>query len=60
MRVSSKRPRVESSSVAPLPPSSTGDTIVEESVDPPPPSSTYVGDCHDRLGDSWSNFGGHA
>ena len=49
MRVSSKRPRVESSSVAPLPPSSTGDTIVEESVDPvataaaadvPPPSTS--------------------
>ena len=34
MRASSKCPRVESSSVAPLPPSSTGDTMVEESVDP--------------------------
>ena len=60
MRASSKRPRVEPSGVAPPPPSSIGDTMAEESVDPPPPSSTYVGDCHDHLGDSWSNFGGHA
>ena len=41
MRASSKRPRVESSSVAPPLSSSTGDTMVEESVDPaatiPPP-----------------------
>ena len=45
MRVSSKRPRVESFGVAPLPPSSTGDTTAEESVElaattPVPPSST--------------------
>ena len=45
MRASSKRPRVESFGVAPLPPSSTGDTTVEESVElaataPIPPSST--------------------
>ena len=44
MRSSSKRLRVESSSVAPPPPSSTGDTMAEESVDPaaaavvPPPT----------------------
>ena len=47
MRASSKRPRVETSSVAPPPSSSTGDTMVEESVDPavaaavvPPPSTS--------------------
>ena len=57
---------VETSSVAPPPPpSSTGDTMAEESVDPAtaadvPPPSTYVGNCHDRLGGSWSDFGGHA
>ena len=34
MRARSKRPRVESSSVAPPPPFSTGDTTTEESVDP--------------------------
>ena len=34
MRVSSKRPRVETSGVAPSPPSSTGDTMVKESIDP--------------------------
>ena len=46
MRASSKRPRVEFSSVAPPPPSSTGDTTAEEFVDPtttaaavPPPST---------------------
>ena len=33
MRASSKRPRVESSGVAPLLPSSTGDTMAEEFVD---------------------------
>ena len=50
MRASSKRPRVEPSSVAPSPPSSTGDTTAEEPVDhvvdaaaatanvPPPPT----------------------
>ena len=47
MRASSKRPRVESSSIAPPPSSSTGDTMAEESVDPavaaavvPPPSTS--------------------
>ena len=45
MRASSKRPRVESFGVAPLPPSSTGDTTAEESVElaataPIPLSST--------------------
>ena len=48
MRASSKRPRVESSSVAPPPPSSTSDTTAGEPVDhatdtatdvPPPPTS---------------------
>ena len=49
LRASSKCPRVEPSGVAPLPPSSTGDTIAEEPVDhatdaaaadvPPPPTS---------------------
>ena len=45
MRASSKCPRVESSSIAPSPPSSTGDTTTEESIDPtatatvPPPST---------------------
>ena len=45
MRASFKRPRVESSGVAPPLPSSTGDTAAEESVDPavatavPPPST---------------------
>ena len=34
MRASFKCPRVETSGVAPPPPSSTGDTMVEESVDP--------------------------
>ena len=33
MRASSKHPRVESSGVAPPPPSSTGDTTVKESID---------------------------
>ena len=48
MRASFKRPRVESSGIAPPLPSSTGDTMAEESVDPaaiaaivgPPPSSS--------------------
>ena len=50
MRASSKRSRVETSSVAPPPPpSSTGDTTIEELVDPaadatttdvPPPSTS--------------------
>ena len=45
LRESSKCPRVESSSIAPSPPSSTGDTTAEESIDPtatatvPPPST---------------------
>ena len=49
MRASSKRPRVEPSSVAPPPPSSTSDATTEEPVDhavdtatanvPPPPTS---------------------
>ena len=49
LRASSKCPRVEPSGVAPPPPSSTGDTMVEEPVDqpvdataadvPPPPTS---------------------
>ena len=34
MRASSKRPRVKSSSVAPPPPSTIGDTSAEVSVDP--------------------------
>ena len=43
MRASSKRPRVEPSGVAPSPPTSIGDTMVEAFVDPvaaaavPPP-----------------------
>ena len=45
MRASSKRPRVETSGVAPPHPFFTGDTMAEESVDPAvattvPPSST--------------------
>ena len=45
MRASSKRPKVESSGVAPPPPSSTNDTFAEASVDLaaaatiPPPST---------------------
>ena len=44
MRASSKRPRIETSIVAPPPPSSTGDTTAEESAAatadvPPPPTS---------------------
>ena len=35
MRASSKRPRVESSGVAPPPPSTTSDTSTEASVNPP-------------------------
>ena len=34
MRASSRRPKVETSGVAPPPPSSTGDTTAVESVDP--------------------------
>ena len=49
MRASSKRPKVETSGVTPLPPSSIGDTTAEEFVDPvaaaaaiPPPSTSDV------------------
>ena len=58
MRASSKRPRVESFGVTPLPPSSTGDTMVEESVDPvatadaadvPPPSTSDDSDIRSIL-----------
>ena len=50
MRASSKRPRGESSDVAPPPLSSTGDTTAKESVDPaataaaPPPSTSNGSD----------------
>ena len=45
MRASSKRPRVETSGVAPPPPSSIGDTMAAKSIDPaatvvPPPSTS--------------------
>ena len=75
MRPSSKRPRVEPSGTAPPPPSATGTTSGEAFADPaddaaaavPPPFasddfdiSTYVEDCHDRLGGSWSAFGRRA
>ena len=45
MRASSKRPRLETFGVASPPPSSTGDTMAEESIDPvaivvPPPSTS--------------------
>ena len=54
MRAKSKRPRVESSSVAPPPPSSIGDTTVEESVDPaaatvPPPFTSNDSDIRHML-----------
>ena len=55
MRASSKRPRVESFGVAPLPPSSIGDTTAEESVDPvaattiPPPSISDDSDIQRML-----------
>ena len=55
MRASSKSPRVESSGVAPLPPSSTGDYTAEESVDPavavvvPPPSTSDDSDIRHML-----------
>ena len=73
MRESSKRPRVEPSSTAPLPPSSTGTTSGEASADPvgaaaatvPPPSTSDDFDiCRTlktvRSGDSWLAFGGDA
>ena len=54
MRASSKRPRVEPSSVAPPPPSSTGDTMAEEFVDPvaanvPPPFTLDDSDIRHML-----------
>ncbi|KAM4113626.1 hypothetical protein ACJW30_04G010200 [Castanea mollissima] len=56
MKASSKRPRVETSSVAPPPPSSTGDTSTEASVDPvaatadvPPPSTSNDSDIRRML-----------
>ena len=55
MRASSKRPRVESSGVAPPLPSSTCDTAAEESVDPvvataaPPPSTLDDSDIRRML-----------
>lgn len=54
MKASSKRPRVESSGVAPPLPSSTGDATAEESVDPvatavPPPSSSDDSDIQRML-----------
>ena len=52
MRASSKRPRVESSDVAPSPSSSTGDTSTEASVDPaavPPPSTSDDSDIRRML-----------
>ena len=58
MRASSKRPRVESSGVAPPPPSSTSDTTDEEFVDPttataatvvPPPSTSDDSDLRRML-----------
>ena len=55
MRASSKRPKVESSGVAPPPPSSTNDTFAEASVDLaaaaaiPPPSTSDDLDIHRML-----------
>ena len=51
MRASFKRPKVESSGVAPPLPSSTGDTAAEESVDPavPPPSTLDDSDIRRML-----------
>ena len=51
MRASFKRPRVESSGIAPPLPSSTGDTAAEESVDPavPPPSTLDDSDIRRML-----------
>ena len=53
MRASSKHPRVDSSSVAPPPSSSTGDTSAEVSIDlttaaaiVPPPSTSDDSDIH--------------
>ena len=54
MRASFKRPRVETSGVAPPPPSSTCDITAEESVDPtatavPPPSTSDDFDIRPKL-----------
>ena len=53
IRASSKRPRVESSSVTPPPPSSTSDTTAKASIDPaaavPPPSTSDDSDIHCML-----------
>ena len=55
MRGSSKHPRVEPSSVAPPPPSSTGDTMAQESIDHatdadvPPPSTSDDSDIRHML-----------
>ena len=56
MRVSSKHPMVEPSGVAPPLPSSTGDTMAEESIDPaaaaadvPPPSTSDDSDIQRML-----------
>ena len=55
MRASSKHPRVEPSGVAPLPPSSIGDTTTAESVDPvaavavPPPFTSDDSDIRCML-----------
>ena len=54
MRASSKRPRVESSGVAPPSPSSIGDIMAEEFVDPtatavPPPSTSDDSDIRHML-----------
>ena len=55
MRASSKRPRVETSGVAPPHPFFTGDTTTEESIDPvaattiPPPSISDDSDIQRML-----------
>ena len=53
MRTSSKQSKVESSGVAPPPPSSTGDTSTEASVNPtiavPPPSTSDDSDIRRTL-----------
>ena len=55
MKASYKRPRVKTSGVTPRPPSSTGNTMVEESVDPatatvvPPPSTSDDSDIQRML-----------
>ena len=58
MRASSKRPRAETSGIAPPPPSSTSDIMTEESIDPaaattainvPPPSTSDDSDIRRML-----------